>query len=255
MRLRRRAPFTPTAVGTAAQLPLRAQALVPFALALSLVVAMSAGGAAFVARSAVDRELEAQAETARHLVSGRVRQTEEWLGREAAEMEGEAGNLRGRALEQRLMAFAVREGLTLAAARDATVTSDGRLAWARLPFAQALLERSRREGKPAVGTGRSRRGEPFVLAGAHGEGGRSWLAGRAIDRALLAEVERPTGVLVRLETLEAAAAPTPDGTRAFEWPLVFTDGSRSRLQVSVATDALRAATFSSLLLVGYAASH
>lgn len=41
----------------------------PFALALAFVVAFAAVGAAVVARSAVDRELEAQAETARHLVT------------------------------------------------------------------------------------------------------------------------------------------------------------------------------------------
>ena len=36
----------------------------------------------------------------------------------------------------------------------------------------------------------------------------------------------------------------------FEWPLTLGDGSRSRVEVSVAADAVRAATFSSLLLVG-----
>ena len=44
----------------------------PFALALALVVALAAVGAALVARSAVDRELRAQAETARHLVTGEL---------------------------------------------------------------------------------------------------------------------------------------------------------------------------------------
>ena len=60
-----------------ATLPLRAQALVPFALALALVVAFAAAGAALVARSAVDRELAAQAETARHLVAGEIRTIQE----------------------------------------------------------------------------------------------------------------------------------------------------------------------------------
>ena len=69
MRLGRRAPSTPSAV-PGPSLPLRAQALVPFALALALVVGLAAVGAALVARSAVDRELRAQAETARHLVAG-----------------------------------------------------------------------------------------------------------------------------------------------------------------------------------------
>ena len=71
MRLGRRAPSSPTAT-PGASLPLRAQALVPFALALALVVALAAVGAALVARSAVDRELGAQAETARHLVVGQL---------------------------------------------------------------------------------------------------------------------------------------------------------------------------------------
>ena len=53
-------------------MPLRAQALVPFALALALVVALAAIGAALVARSAVERELRAQAGTARHLVGGQL---------------------------------------------------------------------------------------------------------------------------------------------------------------------------------------
>jgi len=68
MRLRARAGSSRTAAPRAT-LPLRAQALVPFALALAFVVAFAAVGAAVVARSAVDRELEAQAETARHLVT------------------------------------------------------------------------------------------------------------------------------------------------------------------------------------------
>ena len=57
-------------------------------------------------------------------------------------------------------------------------------------------------------------------------------------------------MLVRLETLEAATLPAPAGTRTYRWPLELDDGSRSRLEVSVASDALQAAVLSSLLLVG-----
>ena len=76
-------------------LPLRAQALVPFALALALVVALAAVGAALVARSAVDRELRAQAETARHLVDGQLATVEQRLTAEVAEL-GEDGDPAGR---------------------------------------------------------------------------------------------------------------------------------------------------------------
>src|SRR5215218_7680805 len=116
MRLAPRAPSSPTAT-----LPLRAQALVPFALALALVVAFAAAGAALVARSAVDRELAAQAETARHLVAGEIGTIQERLTAEVTELGDDAESRasgHGRALEERLMAFSRRERLTLAAALD-----------------------------------------------------------------------------------------------------------------------------------------
>jgi len=150
------------------------------------------------------------------------------------------------------MAFAQRERLTLAAVvgEDSSVAGDGRLAWARLPFAQALLERARKTGKPVTGTGRSKQAEPFVLAAAWTRDGRGLVVGSSIDRRMLDDVERSTGVLVRLETIDGARVASPAGTGGFEWPLTLGDGSRSRVQVSVATDARRAATLSSLLLVG-----
>src|SRR3954452_21599774 len=113
MRLAPRAPSSPTAT-----LPLRAQALVPFALALALVVALAAIGAAVVARSAVDRELAAQAETARHLVTGELGTIQERLSAEVGELREESDSGRGRALEERLMAFSSRERLSLAAVVD-----------------------------------------------------------------------------------------------------------------------------------------
>ncbi|MGH2969062.1 MAG: hypothetical protein ACRDK0_08350, partial [Solirubrobacteraceae bacterium] len=114
----------------------------PFAVALALVVALAAVGAALVARSAVDRELSAQAATARHLVDGELRQVQQRLAAEAAKVAGAAIATGRRPLEEQLMAFAEREQLTLAAALDggAAAVGDGRLAWARLPFARALLE-------------------------------------------------------------------------------------------------------------------
>ena len=247
MRLANRAPLSPTAT-----LPLRAQALVPFALALALVVALAAAGAALVARSAVDRELAAQAETARHLVAGEIGTIQERLTAEVAEVGDDSGAGKGRALEERLMAFSHRERLTLAAAVDegGPAVGDGRLAWTRLPFTRGLLERSRRSGRPAAGTGRSAQDEPFVIAATWTEEGRAVLVGRSIDRRVLAKVERATGVLVRLETIDGAHVPSPHGTVGFEWPLTLADGSRSRVQVAVAADARRDATVSSLLLVG-----
>jgi diguanylate cyclase (GGDEF)-like protein len=250
MRLGRRAPAAPTPT-PGASLPLRAQALVPFAVALALVVALAAVGAALVARSAVDRELRAQAETARHLVGGELAQVEQRLGAEIGELGGEALAPGRRALEEQLMAFSQREGLTVAAAVSGErAVGDGRLAWVGLPFTRTLLARAKATGKPAAGTGRSRQGEPFVLAAAWGVDGRALVVGRAIDRRLLSGVERPTGVLVRLETLRGEIAPAPDGTRTHESALRLDDGTPARLQISVATDALRDAIFSSLLLVG-----
>ena len=115
---------------------------------------------------------------------------------------------------------------------------------------RALLARSRREGKLLYGTGRSRQGEPLVVAVGWSKDGRALVTGRAVDRSVLNEVERPTGVLVRLETIAGTPLVSPRGTRSFESPLRLSDGSPARIQVSVASDALQAATFSTLLLVG-----
>ena len=190
MRLGRRAPSSPTAT-PGASLPLRAQALVPFALALALVVAFAAVGAALVARSAVDRELGAQAGTARHLVVGQLETTRQRLSAEVAELGDGQARGSGRPLEEQLMAFSRREKLTLAAAIDegGAPVGDGRLAWARLPFARALSEQARRAGKPISGTGRSKQDEPFVLSVAHDRSGRTFVVGRSVDRRMLTEVE------------------------------------------------------------------
>jgi diguanylate cyclase (GGDEF)-like protein len=251
MRLAPRAPASPTAT-PGASLPLRAQALVPFALALAFVVAFAAVGAAVVARSAVDRELAAQAETARHLVTNELGSIRQRLTAEVGELGMESGEGAGVALEERLMAFSRRERLTLAAAIDdgGTAVGDGRLTWTRLPFTRALLEQARRTGQPAAGTGRSKQHEPFVIAVTWTKEGRALVVGRSVDRGLLAKVERATGVLVRLETVGAARTAAPHGTAGFEWPLEFSDGSVTRVQVAVASDARRDATVSSLLLVG-----
>ena len=236
----------------AGSLPVRAQALVPFAVSLALVVALAAFGAALIARSAVDRELQVQASTARELLQGELLQLRRLLASEADHLAEEGPPDRRRAIEAELLGFAERERLTLAAVVDerGRATGDGRLAWTKLPFARALLDRARRNGRAAAGTARSRSAEPLVLGAAVTDDGRGILVGRAIDRALLGEVERPTGALVRLETVARAATPAPAGTRDHEWPLPLSDGSHARVQVSVATDALRGATVSSLLLVG-----
>ena len=248
MRLRHRAP----APRPAANLPLRAQALVPFAIALALVVGLAALGATLVARAAVERELQGQADSARRLLGAHLAQVGGRIAAEAGEL-AEAPVAGGRLPEEdRLMAFTDRERLTLAAVvgPHGVEAADGRAAWARLPLAHRLLARARRDGRPAVATGRSGQGEPFVLAAAWGAG-HGVLAGRAIDRGLVAAAERPTGVLLRVETLAGAPArAAPPGTRAFEWPLRLDDGASVRLQAAVATDPLRAATVSSLLLVG-----
>src|SRR5215210_3632937 len=181
MRIGRRPPTTPN---PGSSLPLRAQALVPFALALALVVGLAAIGAALVARSAVDRELRAQAETARHLVRGRLDQIEQRLTAEVDELaDGAPAGSSRRRLEEQVMAFSRRERLTLAAVAEdgAPAVGDGRLAWTRLPFTQALLDRSRRSGRPVAATGRSRQGEPFVLAVTWARD-RPVIVGSSIDR-------------------------------------------------------------------------
>jgi diguanylate cyclase (GGDEF)-like protein len=251
MRLRRRASFAPTATSSAAQLPLRAQALVPFAVSLALVVALAAVGAALIAHQAVDRELGSQAATARQLIGSQIEQTGRRAAAETGEMPDAVAGLSGPALQDRLMAFAQRERLTLVAVvpRRGPAVGDGRLAWAALPYARRLLDASRRTGKPQYGTARSLQGEPFVIAAAWTQDGRGLLAGRSIDRGLVAEVERATGVLVRLETVAGAPLASPSGTRSYVSPLRLSDGASVRVQVSVANDALRAATLSSLLLV------
>src|SRR3954462_8158102 len=109
MRLRRRARSTRSATSAAAQLPLRAQALAPFAIALALVVALAAVGAALIARQAVDRELRSQAVSANQLVSFQLDQIGQRAAAEADEMQGEVAGLSGRALQDRLAAFAARE--------------------------------------------------------------------------------------------------------------------------------------------------
>jgi diguanylate cyclase (GGDEF)-like protein len=252
MRSRARArPRHAAASGAAANLPLRAQALVPFALALIVVVALAGAGAALVARAAVDRELAAQARTARGLLSETLRQQEDRLSAQATELALRPAAAAGRARADELTAFGARDGLTLTAdvAGGGRATGDGRLVWARLPLAARLLAGARRPGAAVVASGRSAEGEPLLLAAARRPDGSEVLVGRAIDRAMLGAVEHATGALVRVET-EGGPVTWPSATRGFQWPLTLGDGSRARVQVSVATDPLRAATVSSLLLVG-----
>src|SRR3954454_20091845 len=145
MRLGRRAQRTRTATPPAgAQLPLRAQALVPFAVSLALVVALAAVGTALIARQAVDREMRSQAQTARLLVDTQLREVGRRMASETAEMRDEAGRLSGRPMQERLMAFSQREGLSLAAVVDdgRPAVGDGRLAWALLPYVRRLLQQA-----------------------------------------------------------------------------------------------------------------
>jgi hypothetical protein len=227
MRLGRRAQRTRTATPPAgAQLPLRAQALVPFAVSLALVVALAAVGTALIARQAVDREMRSQAQTARVLVDTQLREVGRRMAAETAEMRDDARRRSGRALQDRLIAFSQREALSLAAVVDdgRPAVGDGRLAWTSLPFARRLLQQARSSGKPSWGTARSDSGEPLVIAAAWGGRGRGVLAGRTVDRGLLSAIERSTDVLVRLETVAGAPPASPPGTRSFESPPWFSDG-------------------------------
>src|SRR4051794_657349 len=98
MRLVRRARSARTATSSAAKLPLRAQALVPFAVSLALVVALAAVGAALIARQAVDRELRAQAQTAHHLVRFQLDEIGRRVVAETGEMGSDVSGLNGRPL-------------------------------------------------------------------------------------------------------------------------------------------------------------
>src|SRR4051812_32415517 len=87
-----------TATPSAAQLPLRAQALAPFAVSLALVVALAAVGAALIARQAVDRGLRAQAGSARQLVGYQLDQIGRRVMAETDELRTEASGPSGRRL-------------------------------------------------------------------------------------------------------------------------------------------------------------
>ena len=82
--------------------------------------------------------------------------------------------------------------------------------------------------------------------------------GRAIDRSLLAPVERSLGVLLQVEArAPAGKMPTrrgslqPEGTRTFTRPLKLSEpGAEARLLVSTSSRRLSAATWSILMVTG-----
>ena len=152
------------------------------------------------------------------------------------------------------MAFSQRERLTLAAVVDEDVAR-GRRRAARVGAAPVRAGAARagapdrqarhRDGPLAAGRAvRARRGVDARRPRAAGRAARS--TGGMLDRGRAAD----RGARCAWRRSTARASPSPAGTVGFEWPLTLGDGSRSRVQVSVATDARRDATLSSLLLVG-----
>ena len=179
----------------------------------------------------------AQAETARHLVTGELDaiaaaadapRSPSWATTPARGT--------GRALEEQLMAFSRRERLTLAAAVDEGGGAGRRRAAgvdAAPVRARAARAGARRTGGRPPGPGRSRQDEPFVLAvDVDARRAARSSSGASIDRELLAEVERAD---------RRARAPRDHRRRArcrrrtaprVRVAAELADGSRSRVQVA-----------------------
>ena len=102
-----------------------------------------------MARSAVDRELAAQATTARHLVGAELAQLEQRLAVEARELAEESDGGGRRAVEQQMMDFAERERLTLAA-----LVKDGQAVGGRPARVGAAAAGAAPAGARASATGR-----------------------------------------------------------------------------------------------------
>ncbi len=244
---------------------IKRQLLLPFAAGLAALAAAIGVGSVLAARGAANDELTARAERAEQLARDTLDRTRERLASDA--------QLLGRLLtepatatqlENRVVRFSVDRDLSHVSLVDRdgrVIGGDGRAAWVKLPLAKTLRKRAD-GGPPASASGVSDRGEPLIMAASTVRtpaGERTLMLGRAIDRELLAPVERSLGVLFQLET-KAASGEAPrrsgslqeDGTRTIGKPLELTDpdGASARLLVSMSSRRLSAATWSILMVTG-----
>ena len=186
---------------------IRKQLMLPFAAGLAALAVAIGIGSVLAARGAANDELTARAGRAEKLTRDTVDQTSRRLSGDAL-LLGRllvSGSERPATLENRIVRFSVERDLShvsLTDGRGRAVGADGRAPWAKLALAGDLRRSAAKTGRPVVATGVSERGEPLILAAARvrgPSGERTVLLGRAIDRGLLAPVERSLGVLLQIE--------------------------------------------------------
>jgi diguanylate cyclase (GGDEF)-like protein len=236
-------------------LSLRRQVLIPFLLAVLLLMGIAGGFAALSARTGAEAGIEARASAA-------LRSFDGWSQRRRATLEREATRLAEQMAldgiaegDARLVEvpFAVRrrDFVMAADARRTTVWSDRGVEWTRLRATRALRERAHR-GLAGGGLAVAPDGTPVLIATvpARVPGARfgAVLVGDALDASELASIGTPLGV--RLEVLDAAkrtgAAPVADGERRLGYPLEALRG-RAHLDVIVPADSVTRATSTAVL--------
>ncbi len=244
---------------------IKRQLLLPFAGGLAALAIAIGVGSVLAARGAANDELSARAERAQELGQDTLRRTQDRLAGDSL-LLGRLLTERAtkRQLENRVVRFSVERDLSHVSLVDdhgRVMGGDGRADWVKLPLAARLRKRAARHS-PASATGVSDRGEPLILAATHvrsPDGERTIMLGRAIDRDLLAPVERSLGVLFHVETktasgkqLRRAGSLQDDGTRTVAAPLKLSDpdGGSARLLVSMSSRRLSAATWSILMVTG-----
>lgn len=245
---------------------IKRQLLLPFAAGLAALAVAIGVGSVMAARGAARDELTARAGRAEMLTRDTVEQTRRRLSGDAL-LLGRllvSGSERPSELENRVVRFSVERELShvsLMNARGKAIGGDGRARWASLALARSLRRRAAQTGSPVAATGVSERGEPLILAAARvrGKSGQETvLLGRAIDRDLLAPVERSLGVLLQVDARPPSGrAPSRrgslqhQGTRTFSSPLRLSQpGAHARLLVSTSNRRLSAATWSILMVTG-----
>ena len=244
---------------------IKRQLLLPFAAGLAALAVAIGVGSVLAARGAANDELGARAERAEQLAHDTLERTRErlasdslLLGRLLTERASPAQ------LENRVVRFSVERDLSHVSLVDPdgrVIGGDGRADWVKLPLANTLRRRAAARS-PASATGVSDRGEPLILAASSVRqpiGETTIMLGRAIDRDVLAPVERSLGVIFHVETKTASGKPSrgagslqEDGTRTVAAPLRLSepDGASARLLVSMSSRRLSAATWSILMVTG-----
>lgn len=245
---------------------IRKQLMLPFAAGLAALAVAIGIGSVLAARGAANDELTARAGRADKLTRDTVDQTSRRLSGDAL-LLGRllvSGSERPAALENRIVRFSVERDLShvsLTDDRGRAIGADGRAPWAKLALARDLRRRTAKTGSPVVATGVSERGEPLILSAARvrgPSGERTVLLGRAIDRDLLAPVERSLGVLLQIEARPPSSRKPArqgslqrQGTRTFSRRLRLSQtGTQARLLISTSSRRLSAATWSILMVTG-----